>query len=336
MAIGTPAILKDNGPIATSGQTTISITSVTIPANTLVEVLVHCTNLNSTAVLAPTAVADNAGTPNSYTKDDAANHGTTNAVNETLWSFYDSSGGTRTITVTLASSCNYTHAVVTGISGADSSTPLDTVGGGDAGTTTAVSIVSTANVAQADEASLVGLAWATATALSVWPPTNYTSLFNTTNGTRTHGHAGAYHTPLTSGAAETASATMGSNTQWAGVMGAYMGAAAGGGGQTVTMTGLGTASSVGTATAVPGAVTATMTGLASASSFGTTTALPGGVNVPVNGLASAASFGSPGEATGPVSVPVTGLGSAGAFGTIGSPAAPTEHFDPAIHGGKHR
>lgn len=226
MAIGTPAILKDNGGITTGGQTTVAVSGVVIPANTLVKVMVACSN-GVTGVGDPTTVVDNAGSPNSYVKADSATRSTT--VYESEWYFYDAAGGTRTITVTLGAACNYTHVVVVGTSGAASASPLDVIGGGDQGGTTTVAIISVGNVAQNDEASIVGLNWATATALATWPPTNYTSLMNTTNATRSHSHACAYRTPLTSvGGTETGSnqVILGGATSWAGVLGTFKGAAA--------------------------------------------------------------------------------------------------------------
>jgi hypothetical protein len=227
MAIGTPAILKDNGAITTNGQTTVAVASVVIPAGSLVTVLVACSNA-TTAVADPTGVSD--GT-HAYTKDDTAVRESGNFVHESEWTFYDAAGGTRTITVTLGASCNYTHVVVIGTSNAATSSATDVIGGGDQGGTTTVAVISVGNVAQNDEASVEGLNWGSSTALTKWPPTNYTSLFNTTNATRTRGHAGAYRTPLTSvGAQETGSneVILAGAASWAGTLVTYKGATAGG------------------------------------------------------------------------------------------------------------
>jgi hypothetical protein len=123
---------------------------------------------------------------------------------------------------------NYTHVVVVGTANVASTSALDEIGGGDQGGTTTVAIISTLTVDQADEASIIGLNWSSATALAKWPPTNYTSLFNTTNATRSHSHAGAYRTNLTAGAAETGSneVILGGAASWAGVLATYKGAAA--------------------------------------------------------------------------------------------------------------
>jgi hypothetical protein len=193
-----------------------------VPAGTLVTVHVACSN-GTTAVGDPSGVSD--GT-NSYTKRDSATRSTT--VYESSWDFYDTVGGTRTITVTLGGSSNYTHVVVVGTANA-STTPFDKADTGSQGGTTAVSIPTSAAVAQADEASLTSIMWSTATAMSAWPPTSssggsYTSLVNTTNATRTRGRAVAYKTVL-SVATETASATLGATASWCGTIATYKGAA---------------------------------------------------------------------------------------------------------------
>ena len=84
----------------------------------------------------------------------------------------------------------------------------------------------------------------------------------------------------------------------------------------VAMTALGSASSLGAVTAVPGGVSRTMTGLASASSFGSATALAGGVTVSVTGLGSASSLGVVSTGGSPQSVNMQGLASASAFGSL--------------------
>lgn len=225
MAIGTPAVLKDNGAIASSGQATVAVTGVVIPAGTLVTVHI-AGGAASGAVVDPTGVSD--GT-NAYAKDDSSARST---ENEAQFSFYDAAGGTRTITVTLGTSCNYTHVVVVGTSGAATSSVLDQNSGGDQGGTTSVTVVSVGNIAQADEASLAAVVWGTSTALSS-TFSGYGSLVNATNATRGRGHHVGEKTPLTAGSPETASATLGSATSWAGVMGTYKGASGGGGTDTV-------------------------------------------------------------------------------------------------------
>lgn len=225
MAVGSPAILKDNAPVVTTGQTSVAVTGVIIPANTHVEVMIACSNAG-TAVGDPTVVSD--GT-NNYTKDDTATR--LSNVYQSVWHFYDAAGGTKTITVTLAAACNYTHVVVLGTSNADSAGAADVIGGGDQGGTTTVTVISVGNVAQNDEAALFGLNWGTSTALATWPSTGYTSLVNNPNATRGRGHAIAYRTPLTSaGSTETAAnqVLLGGATSWAGVLATYKGAAAGG------------------------------------------------------------------------------------------------------------
>lgn len=234
MAVGTPAVLKDNGAITTSGQTTVAVTSVVVASGgVLVTVHVACSN-GTTAVGDPSGVSD--GT-NSFTKRDSATRSTT--VYESVWDFYYASGGTKTITVTLGAASNYTHVVVTGTSGT-TTTPFDKADTGSQGGTTAVSIPTSGALAQTDEASLVSIMWSTATAMSVWPPNSssggtYTSLVNTTNATRTRGRAVAYKTAL-SAAIQTATATLGATASWAGVIATYKGA----GGTTFTDSGTGT------------------------------------------------------------------------------------------------
>jgi len=131
----------------------------------------------------------------------------------------------------------------------------------------------------------------------------------------------------------------------------------GGSSQTVSPTGLGSASVFGSPTAAPGGVNVGVSGLASASSFGTPSIVPGGATVAVSGLGSASSFGSvdaddqavqvsglasssafgaPTIAVGNVGVPVSGLTSASQFGSSVTTDGGEPTFSPAIHGGKHR
>lgn len=211
--------MKDNGAVTTSGQTTVPVTGVVIPANTHVECIVACANA-AVAVGQPTGVSD--GT-NSYVMDDSSLRSTT--VYESIWKYYDAAGGTKTITVTLAASCNYTEVAIIGTSGMATTLDLDETSGGDQGGTTTVTIISVGNVDAADEISLIGMMWGTGTALTKWPPTNYTSLLNAANATRSKGHAIAYRTPLTAGSPETGSneVILGGATDWAGILATYKG-----------------------------------------------------------------------------------------------------------------
>lgn len=321
----------------TSAQTAWTTASITFPAGTLAVMEI---STSGSAVNAGFTVADGGGTGTAWTVvSEANNNGGAAGVHSAIAYHYYASATTTTVKASFPS-CNMRFGWCGYTSGTDTA-PGDAVGAANPGAATSITVTTSTNLAVDGEIGFVGVSLQSNGAgnPTTWPTSGFTSLFNPTDGTRGRAAAFEYQILTTGSGATLSSGSIPYTTSSvaAASIATFQPAASGGGSpQTVTMTGLGTASDTGSVTAVPGAVTATMTGLASASSFGTTTALPGGVNVPVNGLASAASFGSPGEATGPVSVPVTGLGSAGAFGTIGSPAAPTEHFDPAIHGGKHR
>lgn len=220
MAIGTPTVLKDNGPVTTSGQMQLTVTGVPVTAGQIVTVCIAHSNAG-TAVGDPVRVFDGV---NDYVKDDAA-HPASNTVYVSQWSFVDTVGGTRAITVVLPAPANYIHVVVVGTSGADTTLPpRDSVGGGDFGGTAAVSIVASSNTQGTDEASIVTLSWASATAPTTYPSAGYTSLVNTQNALRTRSMAVAQKTPLTSGAAETFTATLASAGDWAGALTTYRGA----------------------------------------------------------------------------------------------------------------
>lgn len=87
------------------------------------------------------------------------------------------------------------------------------------------------------------------------------------------------------------------------------------GSQSVSMTGLGSASSFGTVSYTTGNVNVSQTGLASASSLGAVNAVPMPVYVPMTGLGSQSSFGTVSTRAN-YNLAMTGLGSAQAFGTV--------------------
>jgi hypothetical protein len=323
VAIGTPVGLGTNS-LFNTGSTVVITLGVAVSAGDFVIV-----GAGGSANGVITGVTDSKGNTYAVDKTDATLRG--NGIASSKIGTALAVSDTITVTFTTSASSRR-HAWAASVSGLDTTTWLDKINAAS-GTTGAWNGGASGTLTQADE--IVFANGFHATTGTSTPATNYTELYD-------FGDAGSTLSSVYRIVAATTSETPGgtwsaSGSQWDAVTATYKGAAAGGGSpQSVAPSSLSSASSFGTVTAVPGGISTSPASLASASSFGTTTALPGGVNVPVNGLASAASFGSPGEATGPVSVPVTGLGSAGAFGTIGSPAAPTEHFDPAIHGGKHR
>lgn len=108
----------------------------------------------------------------------------------------------------------------------------------------------------------------------------------------------------------------------------------GGSPQTVSVTGLSSASAMGTVSAVPGNVNIAVAGTGSAAAFGTPTVTLGNINVSINGLGSSGLFGTVTPISGPTSVPIPGLGSTGAFGAL-SIAGQTSAFNPATHGGRY-
>lgn len=135
---------------------------------------------------------------------------------------------------------------------------------------------------------------------------------NNLNGNSAAGNAAM------STAAGGSSVTMGYNVtdDWDAIIAVnVLAAGAGGSPQTVSMTGLGTASSIGSATAVPGNVDVALTGLGSAAAFGAATPAVGGVDVSVSGIASAGAFGTPSSSGGAISASVSGIPSAASFGT---------------------
>jgi hypothetical protein len=202
MAIGNPSQVGTNTSQA-SGQTTLAISGCVIPASSLVIVTTGYSN-GGTAVGDPTSVSD--GT-NNYTK--ATSDTRTTASYASIWYFYDSAGGTRTITITFPAAVNMSWAYVFTCASASSTNTLDATDNGTAqgGTTTPSSTTST-NIAQADEVAIVCLYnGSDSTQPTTWPPTTgFTNLANVNNTTRGRAFAVAYLNQLTSGATLTAAA----------------------------------------------------------------------------------------------------------------------------------
>lgn len=206
-AIGNPTQIGSN-TAQTSGQLTLDSSSGTYAASSLV---IACV-INSNGVTAP---GDCSGvkyvTAGTAFNKDLSNGGQSNVGNVQIWSLYDSAGHTDTVRATFPSS-NMTYIYTFTIANAATSSYLDTTGTSNSSSSTAMSIATSGNVAQADSVG-IGLygSGTTDTAPSTWPGSGLTSLVNVVNTTRHLRINIEYLTPLTAGAAFTATGTLGAS-----------------------------------------------------------------------------------------------------------------------------
>lgn len=98
-------------------------------------------------------------------------------------------------------------------------------------------------------------------------------------------------------------------------IGSLIPTAGGGGGQTVTASGIPTAEAFGAATVTPGASTISPAGIAAGEAFGTPTVSTGAVTIAPSGIASGEAFGAA-DVTSLVTLAPIGIGSAEAFGVL--------------------
>lgn len=225
MAIGTPSQVATQTS-QTSGQTSVAMASVVIPANSLVVLIIMASN-SGTAVGDPSTVSD--GT-NNYTKAASSVRGTNNY--HSLWYFYDTSGGTKTITATLPAASNMTFTRVWTVSGIASASPLDQIGTGQtASGTVSLNVAGPTATSQADEICFFTYSWAEAILPGTPTPTNYSDIGNQTNGTRGWGIDYAYRI-LSATSTEAPSVTLNSSKAWAAVFSSFK--AAGGSVQGIT------------------------------------------------------------------------------------------------------
>jgi hypothetical protein len=177
-----------------------------------------------------TGVTDSAG--NTWNVVNHASRNSQNWVSHAWWPF--PSGATCTITVTYASS-NETFAWLGYITGQDATTPKDADGNAQAFATSVT--VSTSTTLAADDEIAFVIFGDSNTAPSAWPPTGYTSLFQTADGARGLGANFAYRI-LSGGSGTTESASISwsaSKNIAAGII-TFRPAATGGGGGTTQQT----------------------------------------------------------------------------------------------------
>ncbi len=203
MAIGNPTQKGSTVIVTTAAHTTNNSGSVTIPAASLVVVVVSLKNTTSDPGV-PSAVGD--GT-NSYVSDLDSTF-QSNAGRVTVWSFYDTAGGTRTITATF-SGVNYSAISVFTMSAAATASAKDLTRATVSASSTSMLVTTVGNAAQADEVAIAVYNSGTSTAApTTFPGSGYTQLLDNANATRSVQHFIQYKTGVTSGATVSADGTL--------------------------------------------------------------------------------------------------------------------------------
>lgn len=155
-----------------------------------------------------------------------------------------------------------------------------------------------------------------------------------TNATSTSGAVFAdYRIPAASGTHSASGASLNAAEDWQVALLSVKSAAAGGGGTTVSPTGIASGGAFGTAAISTGPVTVSPTGIASGGAIGSPVVSSGFIIQPTS-IASAGAFGSPTVTTGPVTVSPTGIASSEFLGAASVSPGPVTISPSSIASGE--